>query len=124
MQPSQRVFLAVAAGVAVSTVYAAQPLLVTIGADLEIAPGSVGLLVTVTQVGYAAGLVFLVPLGDLLDRRRLVVTLLLVSGAGMALAASAPGIGVLAVSLGLAATTSVVVQILIPFASILAPEAE
>jgi predicted MFS family arabinose efflux permease len=116
--------LAVACGTTVANLYYAQPLLHAIADGIGVSETVAGLLVTVTQVGYAAGLVFLVPLGDLLDRRRLVVTLLLVSGAGMALAASAPGIGVLAVALGLAATTSVVVQILIPFASILAPEAE
>ncbi|HZX05191.1 MAG TPA: hypothetical protein VFF46_19770, partial [Kribbella sp.] len=76
MQPNLgfrgRVLLAVAAGVAVATVYFAQPLLVTIGQDLGIAAGTVGLFVTVTQAGYALGLFFLVPLGDLLDRRRLI----------------------------------------------------
>ncbi|MFF0264841.1 MFS transporter [Kribbella sp. NPDC004536] len=66
------VFLAAAAGVAVSTVYAAQPLLVTIGADLGVRPDTIGALVTVTQLGYGLGLFLLVPLGDLLDRRRLI----------------------------------------------------
>ncbi|MFD7158426.1 MFS transporter [Kribbella sp. NPDC059898] len=76
MQPNLgaggRVLLAVAAGVAVSTVYAAQPLLVTIGAGLGVRPETVGALVTVTQLGYGLGLFLLVPLGDLLDRRRLI----------------------------------------------------
>ncbi|MGE0027096.1 MAG: MFS transporter [Thermoleophilia bacterium] len=118
------VLLAVACGATVANLYYAQPLLSAIADAFGISEAAAGLLVTVTQVAYAAGLVFLVPLGDLLDRRRLVVTLLLVSGAGMALAALAPGVAVLAAALGLAALTSVVVQILIPFASILAPVAE
>ena len=118
------VLLAVACGATVANLYYVQPLLSAIAGAFGISEAAAGLLVTVTQVAYAAGLVFLVPLGDLLDRRRLVVTLLLVSGAGMALAAAAPGVAALAAALGVAATTSVVVQILIPFASILAPEAE
>ncbi len=118
------VLLAVACGATVANLYYAQPLLSAIADAFGISEAAAGLLVTVTQVAYAAGLVFLVPLGDLLDRRRLVVTLLLVSGVGMTLAALAPGVAALAAALGLAATTSVVVQILIPFASILAPEAE
>ena len=114
--------LAVACGVTVANLYYAQPLLHAIAGAFRISEASAGLLVTVTQVAYAAGLVLIVPLGDLVDRRRLVVGLLIVSGLGMAAAAAAPGIGVLALALGVAATTSVVVQILLPFASILAPE--
>lgn len=115
--------LAVACGVTVANLYYAQPLLHAIARAFAISEATAGLLVTVTQVAYAAGLVLIVPLGDLLDRRRLVVGLLLVSGLGMAGAAAAPSVGVLALALGAAAITSVVVQILLPFASILAPEA-
>ncbi len=116
--------LAVACGATVANLYYAQPLLSTIADALGTSEAVAGLLVTVTQVCYAAGLVLIVPLGDLLDRRRLVVTLLIVSAVGMVAAAAAPGVAVLAIALGVAALTSVVVQILIPFASILAPEAE
>ena len=116
--------VAVACGATVANLYYAQPLLSTIADAFGISEAASGLLVTVSQVAYAAGLVLIVPLGDLLDRRKLVVSLLLVSGLGMAVAAIAPAIAVLALALGLAATTSVVVQILIPFASTLAPEAE
>lgn len=116
--------LAVACGATVANLYYAQPLLSTIADAFGISEAASGLLVTVTQVAYAAGLVLIVPLGDLLDRRRLVVSLLLVSAVGMGAAGAAPGVVVLALALGVAATTSVVVQILIPFASTLAPEAE
>ncbi len=51
-------------------VYLAQPLLVSMGHDLGLAPGTVGVVVTLTQVGYGLGLFLLVPLGDLIDRRR------------------------------------------------------
>jgi predicted MFS family arabinose efflux permease len=116
--------LAVACGATVANLYYAQPLLSAIADAFGISDAASGLLVTVTQVGYAAGLVLIVPLGDLLDRRRLVVRLLVVSGAGMALASAAPDVGAFAVALGLAAVTSVVVQILIPLASVMAPVAE
>jgi predicted MFS family arabinose efflux permease len=116
--------LAVACGATVANLYYAQPLLSAIADAFGISDAASGLLVTVTQVSYAAGLVLIVPLGDLVDRRRLVVRLLLVSAAGMALASAAPDVGVFAVALGLAAVTSVVVQILIPLASVMAPVAE
>ena len=66
------VLLAVACGATVANLYYAQPLLDTIAAALSVSPGTAGLLVTATQAGYVAGLLFIVPLGDLLQRRRLV----------------------------------------------------
>jgi predicted MFS family arabinose efflux permease len=68
--------------------------------------------------------VLLVPLGDRVDRRKLAFRLLLVCSGGLVLAASAPTLPVLAIALGVVASTSVVLQILIPFASTLAAEAE
>ncbi|MDQ6776728.1 MAG: MFS transporter [Actinomycetota bacterium] len=66
----------------------------------------------------------LVPLGDLLDRRRLVSRLLIVTALGLAAAAAAPSLGVLALALGVVGVKSVVAQILVPFASALASEDE
>lgn len=76
--------LGVATGLSVANMYYSQPLLETIGHELHLSAGITGLVVTVTQVGYAAGLVFLLPLGDLLERRRLVVVMAV--GAAIALA--------------------------------------
>ena len=59
--------MAAATGLAVANNYYAQPLLATISGDLHLSGGVAGLIVTVSQIGYAAGLVFLLPLGDLLD---------------------------------------------------------
>ena len=70
---------AVAAGAAVGNLYWAQPLLGVIGATFDVSPGSAGLLVTVTQVGYAIGVFLLVPLGDTLDRRRLIPALMVLA---------------------------------------------
>ena len=118
------VLFAVASGATVANLYYAQPLLSLIARRLGIGDGEAGLLVTVSQVCYAIGLLLIVPLGDLVNRRRLVVRLLGVSAVAMALAALAPGFAVLAVALGIASLASVVVQILVPFASTLAPEAD
>jgi predicted MFS family arabinose efflux permease len=116
--------LAIGTGTTVANLYYAQPLLSAIGSDFGISDGTAGLLVTVTQIFYGFGLVFLAPLSDLVDRRKLVVVLLAVSCLGLAGAAAAPQFLLLALALGIAATTSVVAQILIPFASTLAPEGE
>ena len=116
--------LAVTCGAAVANLYYAQPLLDVIARDFGVSPGAAGLLVTASQVGYAAGLVLLVPLGDLLDRRRMVARMLLLSAAGLAVAAAAPSFGVLAAAIGVIGITSVVAQVLVPLAGTLAPEHE
>ena len=83
--------------------------------------GTAGLLVTATQFGYVAGLLFIVPLGDLLQRRKLVSRLLLIDAVALAGAAAAPTVGVLAAALARASgVTSVAAQVLVPFASALA----
>jgi predicted MFS family arabinose efflux permease len=116
--------LAVACGATVANLYYAQPLLSTIAGEFGVSVGTAGLLVTVSQIGYAAGLAFIVPLGDLLDRRRLVARLLALCAVALVGAAAAPSLPVLAVALGAVATTSCVVQILVPLASTLAAPAE
>jgi MFS family permease len=68
--------LAFACGLVAANIYYAQPLAGPIGAALGIPPGATGLIVTLTQVGYGAGLLLVVPLGDLLETRRLVMALL------------------------------------------------
>jgi predicted MFS family arabinose efflux permease len=118
------VLLAIACGAAVANLYYAQPLLDAIARDLRVSPATAGLLVTASQIGYAAGLVLLVPLGDLLDRRRMVSRLLLVTAAGLALATAAPSFAVLAVAIAVVGVTSVVAQVLVPLAGTLAGEHE
>jgi len=116
------VLLAVATGASVANLYYAQPLLHQIAGSLRTSPSTAALLVTASQIGYAAGLVLLVPLGDLWDRRRLVARMLLGCAAAMALGAAAPSLWVLAAAVGLAGITSTVAQVLVPFASVLASE--
>lgn len=116
--------LAVVSGAAVANLYYAQPLLDTIARELGTSTGFAGLVVTASQVGYAAGLLLLVPLGDLVERRRLVVRMLLVCAAALALCAAAPVFGVLALGIAVVGVTSVVAQVLVPFAGDLAADDE
>jgi len=115
---------AVASGAAVGNLYWAQPLLEEIAGSLGVPASVAGLLVTVTQVGYAVGIFLLVPLGDLLNRRRLIPTILGVSGVALAGAALAPTWVLLFVALLLVGLTAVGAQLLIPLASELADPAE
>ena len=83
---------AVTCGASVANVYYAQPLLDAIAATFAVSPGAVGLVVTLTQIGYAAGLVLIVPLGDLVDRRRLVVAQTLLSALALFAVGTAPDV--------------------------------
>jgi predicted MFS family arabinose efflux permease len=116
--------LAIACGAAVANNYYAQPLLHTIAGAFGVRYAIAGLLVTAAQAGYATGLVLFVPLGDLVERGRLVTTMLLVTAAGQALAAAAPRFAVLAGALAIVGTTSVVAQIIVPMAASLASSNE
>ena len=111
---------AVAGGAAVGNLYWAQPLLEEIAASLGVPAAVAGLLVTVTQIGYAVGIFLLVPLGDLLNRRRLIPVVLAASGLALAGAALAPTWAVLFAALLLVGLTAVGAQLLIPLASELA----
>jgi predicted MFS family arabinose efflux permease len=76
--------LAVTCGSAVANLYHAQPLLHTIASAFSVSNSSAGLLITVTEAGYVIGLTLLVPLGDLLERRRLIAVALVIGADGTA----------------------------------------
>lgn len=115
--------LAVATGLSVCNMYWAQPLLATLAHEFRTSTGRTGLLVTMSQLGYAAGLVLLVPLGDLLNRRVMVTTLLVVAAAAQAAGAGAQSLGVLMVASAVAGMASVVAQVFVPWsAALAAPE--
>jgi predicted MFS family arabinose efflux permease len=118
------ILLAVACGATVANLYYAQPLLDTIARELHVPSGTAGLLVTATQLGYVCGLLFIVPLGDLLQRRTLVARLLALDALALAAAAAAPAFGVLAAALAIVGVSSCAAQVLVPFASTLAGEKE
>ena len=109
-------------GAIVANLYYAQPITELIGPDLHLSGGTASLIVSLTQIGYALGLFFLVPLGDLLENRKLMIITALVSIASLGAAALTHQPGwFLAISL-LIGVSSVAVQILIPLAAHMAPD--
>jgi predicted MFS family arabinose efflux permease len=109
--PSLVPLLAVGAGVAVADNYYLQPLLALIGVDLGIGVGVLGAVSALALLGYALGLLLVVPLGDLVDRRPLVTGVLGLTTTASTAAAFAVGL------------TSVVAQVLVPYAVSLADDA-
>jgi len=114
--------LAAACGMTVANLYYAQPLLAPIAADFHVSQGSTTLVVTLTQLGYAAGLLFLLPLGDLLENRRLATRTLLVTAASLFAAGLSPDFGAFLVLAVVVGSASVVAQMLVPFAAHLSSE--
>src|SRR5262245_54254460 len=74
--PSPILLIAAACGLLAANLYYAQPLAGPISAALGLSARATGLTVTLTQVGFAAGMLLIVPLGDLLENRRLVVIMI------------------------------------------------
>ena len=113
---------AIACGVCVANVYFPQALSPLIARELHATPATAALLVTTTQLGYAAGLYLLVPLGDRVRPRLLIVTLIILTALGLVGAGSAPTLAVLLVAGTAVGVTTVVPQILLPMAAGLVPE--
>ncbi|MFC0239429.1 MFS transporter [Rhodopseudomonas telluris] len=115
---------AVAAGLSVANIYYAQPLLDAMAADFGIAPAVIGAVVTLTQIGYGLGLIFIVPLGDLLDRRRLIIVQGLLSAVALIAVATARTEAILFAGMAAIGLLAVVVQVLVAFAATLAAPTE
>ncbi|MFJ6677203.1 MFS transporter [Actinosynnema sp. NPDC091369] len=116
-----RSLAAAVCGVAVAGVYAGQPVLERMGQDLGVARESVGWFVAVGQLGYLVGLVLLVPLGDVLDRRRLIAAHLGLVAVGLAVTAFAPVALVAFAGLAAAGVFGVVVQTTVAYAASISP---
>lgn len=114
--------LAAGAGLAVASLYYSQPMLGVLGPDIGASDWAVGLVPTLTQLGYALGILLLAPLGDRYDRRRIVLAKAAVLSAALLASGAATGIGLLlatSLAIGLAATMA---QDIVPAAATLAPE--
>jgi predicted MFS family arabinose efflux permease len=114
----------VACGLAVANVYYAQPLLDTMADEFGISHATVGLVITITQIGYGLGLLLVVPLGDRLNRRRLIIGQSLLSVLALLTVAAAPSGTVLLAGMGAVGLLAVVTQVLVAYAAALALPAE
>ena len=112
--------MAVATGAVVANLYYAQPLLPEIAHAFGAGTAAVSLVITCTQVGYAAGLLLVVPLGDLHPRRRLAPLMFALSAGALVLCAVSPSLWVLAAGSVAVGLTSVAGQVMVPFAADLA----
>lgn len=116
--------LAASCGLIAANLYYAQPLVGPISRSLGMTPETAGLVVTLTQIGYGAGLLLIVPLGDLVETRRLVLSVMALGALSLVAAGLATGpvqflAAALCIGLG-----SVPVQILVPYAAHFAPPAQ
>lgn len=116
--------LAGSIGVSVASNYYAQPLLHRMGVEFGVSTVSAGSIATAAQLSYALGLMLIVPLGDIAERRSLIVLMMLLTAAGLALTANASTFPIALLGTAIAGVTSVVAQILLPFASVLAAPQE
>jgi predicted MFS family arabinose efflux permease len=123
ISPGMTMLLATATGLIVASLYYAQTLVGPISATTGLSAEAAGLIVTLTQIGYCIGLLFIVPLGDLLENRRLIVTGLLFTSAMLVLAAFSTSAWMfLTAALGIG-LGSVAAQIIVPFAAHMSKEA-
>ncbi|MDQ7957704.1 MAG: MFS transporter [Pseudomonadota bacterium] len=122
LPPALTLLLASGAGFGVAALYYAQPMLGVLGADIGASDRLVGFVPTLTQLGYALGILLLAPLGDRYDRRRIILIKAAVLCAALLLAGAAPSIAMLLAAslvIGLSATLA---QDIVPAAATLAPE--
>jgi len=112
--------MSVATGLAVASNYYVQPLLATIAQTFGLTFHQAGFIVTTAQLGYAFGLLLLVPLGDMFERRGLIVSMTLLAAAGMVLTALSSTLPIMLLGTALTGLFSVVAQILVPLAATLA----
>lgn len=117
LKPATIAVCAIGCGLSVANIYYAQPLLNAMAHDFGIAPAAIGLVVTLTQLGYALGLVLVVPLGDLIDARKLAVTQSTLSAVALAIAATSRTAAVMFAAMAIVGLLSVVVQVLVAYAA-------
>ena len=115
--------LATACGMIVANLYYAQPLVGLISSAIGLSSGAAGFIVTLTQIGYGIGLLFIVPLGDILENRKLVVASLFLTTAALAIAAMGKSSALFLTASLFIGLGSVAAQVLVPYAAHLSPDA-
>ncbi len=116
------ILLAVSCGLIVANLYYAQPLVGPISSALKLSAAAAGLIVAMTQMGYCLGLLFIVPLGDLIENRRLILSLIIICMFATAVTASAHSAILFLLAALLTGLGASAVQVLVPYAAHLAPE--
>ncbi|WP_339487733.1 MFS transporter [Pseudomonas sp. EL_65y_Pfl2_R95] len=116
--------MAVCCALAVSTIYYQQPLLPQMAASFGLAPTQAGLIATLTQLGYAAGLLLVVPLADCRQPRQLALLSIAANAVALIACAAAPNFTLLCASSFVVGVTAITAQIIIPALSGLATPAE
>jgi len=116
--------MAVACGLSVANIYYVQPLLDLLARSFDVSSGTASLLVMITQLGYAAGLIFIVPLGDQLNRRRLITIAFIGTIVSLLAAMISPSFGWLLVSSLFVGLTATCAEIMVPMAAALATPAQ
>lgn len=122
ISPAVTFACAVACGVIVANLYYAQPLIALIAPELHLKPGIAGLIVTLTQLGYAGGLLFVVPLADRVENRKLILATIGIVAVALAALAAAPSALAFLVASAAVGFCSAGVQVVVPFAASLAKE--
>lgn len=120
LTPALVLLMSLATGLSVASNYYVQPLLHTVANDFGLSVSLAGFIVTTAQLGYACGLLLLVPLGDMLERRALIVGMSLLAAGGMVITATSSSFALLLLGTVLTGLFSVVAQILVPLAATLA----
>lgn len=117
MNKTVRLLFAIAGGFAVGNLYFMQPLLGAISKDLGTTATQNGLLVTAIQLGYAAGIVLLLPMGDVRNRKHFVPLMVTLAGFGQMAVGLVPGFNLLLVTVFLVGFTTISGQVLVPLTS-------
>jgi predicted MFS family arabinose efflux permease len=123
-KPALVLFLAASCGLIVANIYYAQPLVGLIGPAIGLSDQTASVIVTLTQLGYAAGLVLLVPLGDIIENRLLLTVTVLAAIPPLLVVAFADSGTLFLCAAAAVGLTSVAVQMLLPLAANLAPDAK
>lgn len=116
--------LAISCGMAVANIYFAHPLLDTLANDFKISHSAIGIVITVTQICYALGLLFLVPLGDLLNHRRLILGKMLLIILALVIVGFAPSKNIFFIGIAAVGLLATVTQTLVAYASTLSSPKE
>ncbi|QDK45557.1 MFS transporter [Bdellovibrio sp. ZAP7] len=120
LSPTTVWIMAIATGLSVANLYYNQPLLAELQKEFGVTVKEVGIIPTLTQVGYALGMLFLVPMGDMFERRKLIVITSLAVTAALIMAATAHSLWIMVIASLLIGLFTMVPQLIIPFAAHLA----